>query len=584
MVFASFGGIAARLVHLQVVQRDELVSEVERARKRVQVLSARRGEIRDSNGNLLASSRPLIEVGVDPQSVRVEDEALLPYLAQLLEKPVADIVASFNRKTVVSDDGTKVRQVRWVRLAEAVTEETFDDVMLLDIKGVYGNRRYRRAYPGGSLASHIIGFVNREDTAVMGVERHLDWYLRGQDGWRELERDGRGGELPQFRGREIQPRDGYHATLSIDSVVQHYIEAEMREIVQEYNPVGATIIVSDPRTGFILGLANHPTFDLNSYNKAPIASQRNIAVTDIYEPGSTFKIVAAGAALNEGLVSPSSTFDCSTATITRRGRVLKLPQDTHDYGVLTVEQIIAKSSNRGAAHLGALLGEDRLYKYAYAFGFGQKSGFAFGGEVNGMLHPVRKWDGLTITRLPMGHAVGVTPIQMHSAMAAVANDGVLMRPQVVRRITDRDGRLIAEFQPMERRRVLRRETADLMARLLTNVCAEGGTAQKAAIPGFEVAGKTGTTQKIIDGRYSKTHHVGSFIGFFPASDPRLVVSVIIDDARLKGTAYGSTVAAPSFRVIGEELIQYLGISPTQSPAGEYAGGPNNFVMDRDRIR
>ncbi|RME67777.1 MAG: penicillin-binding protein 2 [Verrucomicrobia bacterium] len=585
VVFASFGGIAARLVHLQVFERDELVSEVERARKRVRILHARRGEIRDSNGNLLAVSRPVVQVGVDPHSVRVEDEPMLPHLAELLGLPVEKVVEAFNRKTVTSSDGRRVRQVRWVKLADGVSEETYEDIMLLGIKGVYGNRQYRRTYPGGSLAAHIIGYINRENTAVMGVERYMDFYLRGQDGWREQERDGRGGELAQFRGREILPRDGYHVVLSIDSVVQHYVEAELRRIVDKFDPVGATIIVSDPKTGYILALANHPTFDLNSYNTADIASQRNRAITDIYEPGSTFKIVAASAALDLGLVNPQTTFDCSLEAVSRRGRLQRLPGDTHHYESLTVAEIVAKSSNRGAAHLGILLGENRLYQYARAFGFGQETGFAFGGEVAGILHPVDKWDGLTITRLPMGHAVGVTPMQIHSAMAAIANDGVLMRPQVSRRIIDRDGNIVAEFQPIERRRVVSRETAREMAHLLMGVCAPGGTAPKAAIPGFEVAGKTGTTQKIIDGRYSRSHHVGSFIGFFPASDPRLVISVIIDDARLSGTAYGSTVAAPSFKAIGEKLIQYLGISPVAAPpVGSLAGGPDNFSLNRDRIR
>ncbi len=585
LVTAAFTGIGVRLVYLQVIDRDRYVAEVERTRKRVQVISARRGEIRDSNGNVFATNRSFIEVGVDPQAIKPDDEAKAPQLARLLGVSQSDVIEAFRRKAQVVAGTQEMRQIRWTKLAAAIDEPTYEQVQQLGIKGVYGNRQFRRVYPDGTRAAHVVGYVNREGTAVMGVEHYLDFYLRGQDGWVESERDGLRRELAQFRSREIAPADGHNAVLSIDSVVQTYIEQEMREIVRRFNPLGASIIVSDPRDGFILGLANYPTFDLNEFNKADIASQRNISITDIFEPGSTFKIVAGSAALNEGLVTPASRFNCGEDTMQFRGRTVRLPRDSHDHGVMTVQEIMELSSNRGAARLGGVLGEDRLYRYARAFGFGEASGFALGGEVSGMLAPVRNWDGLTISRLPMGHAIGATPMQIHMAMASIANGGVLMRPQVVRRIEDKDGILVHEFTPSARRRVIREDTAELMSRLLVGVVSPKGTAPKAAIPGFEVAGKTGTTQKIIDGRYSRTHHVGSFVGFFPASRPRLVVSVIIDDARLNGTAYGSTVAGPSFKTIAEQLIQYYGISPTQSlPAGTaVAQSGSNRPPSRDRL-
>lgn len=586
VVLASYVGIGLRLVHLQAIESPELAQQVRDARRRVQLLSARRGEIRDRNGNLLATNRSFIEVGADPQAVRKEDEPLFLALAGVLKRPLSEVTAELKVKTIVSGDGREVRQVRWARLAESVDESTYEEIMRLGIKGVYGNRQFRRAYPMGSLAAHVVGFVNHDNVAAMGVERHFDFYLRGQDGWLESERDGRRKELAQFRSRAVQPTDGMHVELSIDSMVQDMIERELREIVANYRPVGATIIVSDPRTGFILGLGNYPTFDLNKFNRADLASLRNRAVTDIFEPGSTFKIVAASAALNEGIVTPDTRFDCGVSTISYHGRKLVLPRDSHENGILTVAEIVSQSSNRGAAQLGVLLGEKRLYDYCAAFGFGTESGYALGGEVAGMLHRVRDWDGLTITRLPMGHAVGVTPLQIHSAMAAIANGGILMRPQVVQRIVDRDGGTAIAFQPYARSRVVRPEVARSMRQMLVNVVQPGGTAPLAEIAGFEVAGKTGTTQKIIDGRYSNRHHVGSFIGFFPASEPRVVVSVIIDDARLDKTAYGSTVAAPSFKIIAEQLIQYLGISPTEpAMAGmSVAGESNPFTNRRDRLR
>ena len=361
-------------------------------------------------------------------------------------------------------------------------------------------------------------------------------------------------------------------------VVQHIVERELENIVDEMNPKGATIIVSDPSTGYILGLANYPSFDLNYYNEADLASQRNIAVTDIFEPGSTFKIVVASAALEESIVTLDTKFNCGNNVIWVKGKALKLPRDSHDHGLMSVEEIVMKSSNRGAAHLGVKLGAKRLYKYARAFGFGEKTQFPFGGEVRGMLHPVKKWDGLTITRLPMGHAVGVTPMQIHFAMSTIANGGILMKPQVVKQIVskeepvfvDDNGASVLPFEPTQKRRVLSKQTAQTMAKLLTGVVSPDGTANGAAIEGFEVAGKTGTSQKIIDGQYSSSHHVGSFSGFFPASRPRVAITVIVDDAQLKGRiAYGSTVAVPSFKAISEQLIQYLGINPIE-PINTYA--------------
>lgn len=585
-ILAAFVGVGARLVDLQIVQADRLAAEVDRVRKGFQTLKARRGEIRDSNGTVLATSRTLFDVGVDPHVTRPEEASKLAELAQVLGLAEPVVLEAFRRKVEPTGDGLATRPVRWTRLVEAVDEKTYERALALDIRGVYGNRQFRRAYPGGALAAHILGFINHEGAAVMGVEQYLDFYLRGQDGWRAIERDGRKRELAQFRAREVAPADGFNVILSIDNFVQHCIETELREIARKFDPIGATIIVSDPRDGFILGMANYPSFDLNNFNKSDMASQRNRAITDIYEPGSTFKIVPVSAALNERLVTADSEFDCGSATVNAFGRILQLPRDTHDYGVLSVAQIVAKSSNRGAARLGIVLGAERLRDYAGAFGFGERTDFPLAGEVSGILRPVDKWDGLTITRLPMGHAIGATPLQVHGAMAVIANHGVLLRPQIVRRIVDRDGATVFDFAPIARRRVVRAETAELVARLLTGACATGGTAPLAAIPGFEVAGKTGTTQKLIENRYSNQHHVGSFVGFFPASKPRLVISVIIDDARLNGTAYGATVAGPSFKSIAEQLIQYLGISPTTpaTPTANLAAGGRNPSSPRDRIR
>jgi cell division protein FtsI/penicillin-binding protein 2 len=324
-------------------------------------------------------------------------------------------------------------------------------------------------------------------------------------------------------------------------------------------------------------MANYPSFDLNNYSKAPLDAQRNCAITDIIEPGSTFKIVAAGAALNEGLVTPQTTFDCSLQTIDYKGRTIKLPKEDEMFGQLSVADIVAHSSNRGAAQLAMLMGEQKFYDYARLYGFGQPTAFGLGGEVRGILEPPSRWDGLTISRMPMGHSIAATPLQIHMAMSAVANGGVLLRPQIIKEIRDSSGNVIRAFGPEKRAQVLRPGTAAQLAQLLTGVV-RVGTAKGFDIPGFEVAGKTGTTQKLIDGKYSSTHHVASFVGFFPASRPEVVLSVIVDDAQVSGgTAYGRVVAAPAFKHIAEQLIQYLHVQPV-TPA------THNFLAMQGGVR
>ncbi|HWA85835.1 MAG TPA: penicillin-binding protein 2 [Opitutus sp.] len=602
-----FGGLGARLVELHVFDRDEYLPVIDRARRQIIVESARRGDILDDRGNILATSQSMIVLGVDPQAVRPGDEKKWPELAELTGLSLAEITKKFLTKTrggpaepfaiqvtkptgpapaaaAGDDDDAEVddpadangeRPIRWEKLCDDVAESTYAKIRGLDIQGVYGNRVYRRVYPHNSLAAHVIGYVNKSGAAVDGIERYADFYLHGRDGWREGERDGRGHEIAQFRTRDVPAADGYSVTLSLDLGVQHIVEQELDLIAQKFQPQKATIIVSDPRTGFILALANYPTFDLNEYNKVPrddMRAMRDVAITDQYEPGSCFKIVAIAGALNENLVTPQTSFDCSINQIEYEGRVRGLPREDQSdhFKMLTVAQITARSSNRGAAQLAMLMGDQRFYDYARAFGFGQLTGFPLPGEIDGTLLPPNKWDALTITRMPMGHSVDATALQMQMAMGVIASGGYLLRPQVIREIRDTNGRLVYSYDTVVKRRVISEQTARTMARLLMGVASTQGTAPTAAIPNYEVAGKTGTAQKIIDGHYSEHHHVASFIGFFPASRPQVAISVIVDDAdahALNGVAYGTSVAAPSFKHIGEQLIQYLGINPVYAPAG-----------------
>lgn len=563
VIAACFVALLGRLIHLHLVEGEKLARIVEENRERFEEINARRGNIVDRRGNLMATTQAVYDIGVDPESVTAKDMARVPELAAILR---LDPDALWERMeprlyTVEGPEGPEQRNVRWVELADSVDETVYEAVKALGMKSVYGNRKYQRRYPSDTLAAHILGFVNKEGDAVAGVERFCDFYLSGQDGWRKSEKNGKRQELAQFSSREVAPTAGLNVELTIDLNIQHRVEQEIARLVEEYRPKGVSIIVSEAATGQILALANHPTYNPNEFWRYEIDTHRNRALSDIYEPGSTFKIVPAAAALNEDLVTVDQIFDCAQPTAEHRGRTLKLPSDHHPLGELSVADIVIKSSNRGAALLGLELGEKRLYEYSRRFGFGETSGFPLDLEENGILHRVRDWDGLTITRLPMGHAVSATPMQVHFAMSAIANGGVMMKPQIVRQIFDDNGEVVVPFSPDAKSRVVSSYTAQQLSQMLAEVVGEDGTARRAAIENYGVAGKTGTTQKLVDGRYSNRHHVGSFVGFFPQSNPRLVITVVVDEPQLNGVGYGGVVAAPAFRNIAEHCIQYLGIPP-----------------------
>ena len=604
-VAACFGCIAVRLLDLHVFERERLMGYVDRARRQITVEPAKRGDILDDKGDRLATSRSLIVLGVDPQALLKADESKWPELAKLLNLPQVELRRILTTKSrpapaakavavqvsvaaasEPSDDSTTdetlpsgEKLIRWAKISDTVEESTYDQIGRLNIKGVYGHRSYTRAYPHNQLAAHLIGFVNKAGEPAAGVEAFADFYLRGQDGWRESEKDGLRRELAQFRNREVSPTAGYSVRLSIDAAIQHIVEQEIDEIVKKFNPAKVTVIVSEPHSGFVLALGNYPTFNLNEYNelsKEAMGTMRNLAITDVLDPGSTFKIVAASGAINDKLVTPASRFDCSIDSIEYKGKPRRFMKDDHRFDhPLTVAEIISHSSNVGAAQLGMKLGEETLYRYARAFGFGEKSGFPFGGEVSGFLNPAEKWSGVDITRISAGYSISATPMQIHYAMATIASGGALMRPQVIRQVADNNGEAVYNFTGSVRRQVLSTKTAEQMAQMLERVASKEGTAPMAAIPNFEVAGKTGTAQKLINGHYSDRNHVGSFVGFFPASRPRVVISVIVDDARVPNgrIAYGSTVAAPSFKHIAEQLIQYLDIKPVM------VSGRNLLVME-----
>jgi len=583
VVSACFLIVLGRLVWLHWVVAPQLRAEAAQARRMQKVMWARRGEIRDAQDNVLAVSDDVWDVGVDPEALTKKDLPRAAEVAAILKVSPVDVLKAFRTTKRVDADGEE-QSVRWEVLARDCDEATEKKIRALGIKALVTEHKFQRHYPKGQLAAHVLGYVNKQGEPSAGVERVMNEFLEGQNGWIESEHDGRHREIASIRLREVTPVDGSTLVLTINSLIQKTCEDALAAAAARYNPKGGIIIVSEPKTGRILALANWPTFDLNRYfdpKAAPMDNQRNRAVSDIYEPGSVFKIVSISGALEEKLITPNSQYDCGAKIVPYRGRMVELPADAHALGVVDVRHIVKESSNRGTVQIGMLyaerMGEDRFYSLIRSFGFGQNTGLITGAEVPGLLKKPSTWDGMTISRLPMGHSVSVTAMQMHTAMSVIAAEGLLMQPQLVLRVEDPKTRApILLYTPRVRGRAITAATAAEVATLLRGVCGPGGTAPIADIPNYEVAGKTGTTQKLINGKYSTTQHVASFSGFFPVGDPRLAITVIIDEPQGEGVGYGGKVAAPVFREVAEKCIRWLDLPPAHSTTHTVANADAHF--------
>jgi cell division protein FtsI/penicillin-binding protein 2 len=381
-----------------------------------------------------------------------------------------------------------------------------------------------------------------------------------------------------LREQNVEPEDGLNVVLTIDSVIQHIVETALAAAMEQHAPISISGIVARPRTGEILALATLPNYDPNEYNHFPFEALRNRVISDMAEPGSTFKIVVVSAGLNEGVVRLSDSFDCEHGLWFYAGRRLR---DHEPYGVLTVEQIITKSSNIGAAKIGLKLGEERLYEYIRNYGFGQNTGIPLEGEIRGLVHPVKNWSKVSIAQIPMGQGIAVTRLQMMMAMCALANKGLLMRPMLVNRLEDRDRNLVVQYSPQRVRQVVSESAAQLMVQALKTVVSPDGTAAKAALEHYKVAGKTGTAQKVENGVYVNKYF-SSFIGFFPADQPEVCISVSMDEP--KQGHYGGQVAAPAFKQIAEAVANYLNIRPDYDPAAPAPSDLSSAPIENQAVR
>jgi cell division protein FtsI/penicillin-binding protein 2 len=591
----AFGGLGYRLVDLQVLRHDELAALGQQNTELEYFREPRRGSILDAHGNLLATSIFVKTVCADPVLLGNQQAAVARALAPLLHLNEADLYQRLLPRVRQNEKGETVTN-RYVVLQHKVRDETWQEIQQTmsrfasspdeagwskDQRQFYRNLRtyaifadpmddQLRVYPNGSLAAHVLGFVGTDELSESGrpvlensgrdgVELSMNSTLAGVPGWRVTEMDRRRQELVSLRDQDVPPRDGYNVVLTIDGVIQHIVETALTNAADKHTPISITGIVIRPQTGEILAMATLPNFDPNRPGASPPDARRNRPISDLMEPGSTFKIVVVSGALNEGVVQLNDTFDCDHGHFEYAGHIL---HDHEPFDLLTTEGIITKSSNIGAAKIGIRLGDDRLYDYARDFGFGQRTGIPLPGEVNGILYPVSDWSKVSIAQIPMGQGVAVTRLQMAMAMSAIANGGRLMQPMLVNRLVDHDGNVVAQYAPRIARQVMSPATARLMVQALKTVVSPEGTAPDAAMKDYVVAGKTGTAQKAGPGGYLPGKYFASFIGFFPADNPQLCISVVMDDP--KEGYYGGQVCGPIFKEIAERCASYLNIPSDQN--------------------
>lgn len=421
------------------------------------------------------------------------------------------------------------------------------------VKGLGLIPESKRYYPKGVLASHIIGSVGLDNQPLEGIELKYDKYLKTAGGKVYLSRDASGKMLSP--GVDLESR-GNDLLLTIDEGLQYIVERELDKAMLKWRAVAAAAIMMDPYTGEILALGNRPSYDLNDIRSAGKNEVRNRAITDIYEPGSTFKIIVGTAALEEKTFNLSSTFDCSKGSIDAGGKQIR---DAHRHGLLTFKEVIQKSSNVGSVMIGMKLGKENVYKYAKLFGFGEKTEIDLPGEVSGWIRTPDRWSATSIGAIPIGQEVAVTPLQVLRAYAAIANGGLLVRPHVVSEIRTPEGRTVLKNDAVTGQRVISEKTASVFRDILKSVTEEGGTATSAAVDGNQIAGKTGTAQLVdrATKRYSKDRFIGSFVGFAPADNPRFALIVVIYEP--KGQIYGGVVAAPVFKSITDQALSYLNV-------------------------
>jgi cell division protein FtsI (penicillin-binding protein 3) len=541
--------IEARLVYLQVVRHGYYSEKAQSQQVRTIETAPERGDILDRNGNVLAYSVEVDSIYAVPKEVGDPDVAAGALCRALRDCQAAD-------RKAMADRIRRGRLFAYVR--RQVSADQAARVAALELKGVGFLKENRRFYPNKELGAHLLGYVGIDNVGLSGLEATHDSLIRGHSGTMLVQTDARG---RPFQRVERPPTSGATLELTMDQTLQHIAERELRAGIEENRAAGGSVVVMAPHTGEILALANWPGFNPNAYSDAPAFRKRNKGVQDLYEPGSTLKIVTASAAIEEGLLGPDDLIDVRPGRIRiGRGRVIN---DDHAYGVLSFTDVIVKSSNVGAIKAGFKVGPLKLGEYVARFGFGRRTSPDFPAESPGIVWDPAKLTDSALASISMGYQVAVTPLQMAVAVSSIANGGNLPEPRIVRAVIQDDKRTPVPHKVL--RRTVSSNTAAILTEIMEQVV-ERGTGTRARVPGFMVAGKTGTAQKVVDGRYSRSEYNASFVGFVPSRKPEFAIVVVIDSPHGKNSYYGGTVAAPIFQRIADEALRLRGVTPSINPA------------------
>ncbi|MGI5901879.1 MAG: penicillin-binding protein [Desulfitobacteriia bacterium] len=557
MMFAVLG----KLFYLQVIKAAELKARGATLRgDNNQAMIYNRGMITDAQGNILAKSIPAKDIYADPKYLTTALKKKYKGItdAELLEKKkaIADDLASILEKDSSTIFKLLSQDSSWVSLAKQVEMDKVEQIKDLDISGIGYTDIYKRIYPAGNMAASVLGIVNMAGDGVEGLEYSYNEELNGDQQFETED----GAVKPREALVNENVQTGYNLTLTLDSTIQHLVERELNSIVEETQPQGAVIIAMEPKTGKILGMGSRPTFDPNNYADTRAEDRKNLAISMVYEPGSTFKIITAAAALEENKLSPTKKYNDPGYLVVGSRTITNWDSDRKAHGVISFADGMKLSSNVVLAQVGKELGKETFYTYLKSFGFGSKTKIDIAGEEQGLLLDLKAVKDLELATMSFGQANLVTPIQLLTAVCAAANGGNLMQPYIVERITDAEGRTLHVNQPKVTRQVISPSTSKIVNEILVGVVTEG-TGSRAKIPGIEVAGKTGTAQKIDPqtGAYSSTDFIVSFVGYAPASDPKIAVLVVIDTPRSE-VVQGGTLAGPRVKNIIQGALQYYGLA------------------------
>jgi len=541
------GAIETRLFYLQVIASGDLAERAERQQQHTVRAPGKRGDILDRNGRVLATSADADTIYAVPSAI------------QNTEETVARLCGAFGdcadreRQLLVERFG---KRNRFAYVRRQVSPEEARKIGALNLEGIGFVKETKRFYPNKELAAPLVGYVGVDNTGLSGIEYAYDRLIRGKDGSVLVNTDAR---RHAFNSVERPPTSGSSIELTIDQYLQHVAEKELHAAILENRAAGGSAIVLDPRTGEVLAMASEPTFNPNTFQETAEDRRRNRAVQDLYEPGSTFKLITASAAIEERVMPIDALIDTSPGYIHVGSNIV---HDTKDHGVLTFADVIADSSNVGAIKIGLRVGVDRLSQYVERYGFGRPVSRDFPGESPGIVWDAAKWNEGVLAHVAIGYQVGVTPLQMVAAVSSIANGGQYIEPRIVR-AAYRDNRRYS-VQAKVVRRTVSANTAATLTTIMEGVV-EHGTGTPSKIQGFTVAGKTGTAEKLVNNRYSKSDYNVSFVGFLPSRQPVLAIIVVIDSPHGTIPHFGGPVAGPVFRRIAEAALRHLGVAPTIDP-------------------